>query len=486
MATEIYFTGQSGAIWRYWTDRTLGSRGNFGVVYAAEGSDGIPMAVKVVEKQRPYGVLDDRLLRREVEIGRRVAASGAEMLLPVVDAAETSDSLLLVMVRADGALDDKLRAVRLEEPEVISVMIDLATGLEELRAIRIVHRDLKPANVLLHKGRWKLADFGIARDEEVGTQNLTFIGWGSHPYMAPELWMLESPTGKTDLYAFGCVAYQLVVGQPPYPGDREAAREGHLTSPLPEVPASNSVLKSLIAWLIAKKPGDRPQDAQAVLKRLRSFSLELSPAQIVIRSRLAERAEERSRRAAQRAADKTVRSAAAQGHRQLIMQARADLSEIVKDTFERLRMAAPDATFKTTGPSMYLSAEAVRLRIDFHGDTGSYWPFPSRSDAMVAFGSVLIPGVSENEPPRGLDPENDLDRDLANLIYEKLDGRLVWHSYRLASGALPVPKSILDKPGIKFNLDGTVSVIKPDVPSSTVAEFTAEALLDMFVEALDI
>ena len=105
---------------------------------------------------------------------------------------------------------------------------------------------------------------------------------------------------------------------------------------------------------------------------------------------------------------------------------------------------------------------------------------------MVAFGSVLIPGVSENEPPRGLDPENDLDRDLANLIYEKLDGRLVWHSYRLASGALPVPKSILDKPGIKFNLDGTVSVIKPDVPSSTVAEFTAEALLDMFVEALDI
>src|SRR5215469_9262676 len=102
--TEIYFTGRSGASWRYWTDQPIGRRGNFGAVYAAEGPNGIPMAVKVVEKRRPYSVLDNRLLQREVEIGQRVTASGAEMLLPVVDAAETNDSLLLVMVRADGAL----------------------------------------------------------------------------------------------------------------------------------------------------------------------------------------------------------------------------------------------------------------------------------------------------------------------------------------------------------------------------------------------
>jgi serine/threonine-protein kinase len=45
----------------------------------------------------------------------------------------------------------------------------------------IIHRDLKPANVLRYAGRWKLADFGIARDQEIGTQDPTFVGWGSFP-----------------------------------------------------------------------------------------------------------------------------------------------------------------------------------------------------------------------------------------------------------------------------------------------------------------
>ncbi len=104
MANEVTFTGQSGATWRYWTDQPLGTPGGFGGVYAAEGSDGTPMAVKVVNKQRPSGVLDDRLLRREIDIGKRVVDSGSEMLLPVIDAADANDALLLVMTRAEGAL----------------------------------------------------------------------------------------------------------------------------------------------------------------------------------------------------------------------------------------------------------------------------------------------------------------------------------------------------------------------------------------------
>lgn len=97
MAKEVTFTGQSGTTWRHWTDRLLGTPGGFGRVYAAEDPAGQPMAVKV-EKQRPSGVLDDQLLRREVKIGRRVAESGGDMLLPVVDVADTPDALLLVMV----------------------------------------------------------------------------------------------------------------------------------------------------------------------------------------------------------------------------------------------------------------------------------------------------------------------------------------------------------------------------------------------------
>ena len=342
---EVSFTGQSGAVWRYWTDQPLGTPGFFGAVYAAEGSDGRPMAVKVVSKQHAGGVLDERLLLREVEIGRRVSESSADMLLPVVDAVEASDSLLLVMDRADGPLADK--ATPLKESEVVAVMTDLAAGLEQLREIGVIHRDLKPANVLRHAGHWKLADFGIARDREIGTQDPTFIGMGSYPYMAPELWELKSPTVKTDLYALGCLAFQLLAGRPPYPGNREAARAGHLTIPPPEVPAINILLKNLIARLIAKDPGRRPQDARAVLERLNQVPSPLSPAQQSVASKLVDREAWKSRQAAERAAA----AADTERHRQLYTQACQDMREIVHDALNKLQAIDPDAVFEERFPA---------------------------------------------------------------------------------------------------------------------------------------
>lgn len=161
VADEVPFTGQSGKTWRYWSGKPLGTPGGFGGVYAAEGADGSPMAVKVVKKQRPQGALDDRLLRREIEIGKRVAESGSEMLLPVIDAADAGDALLLVMPLAEGTLADS--TLPMAESEVLPVLVDIATGLQDLHSIAILHRDLKPANVLRHAGRWKLADFGLRR-----------------------------------------------------------------------------------------------------------------------------------------------------------------------------------------------------------------------------------------------------------------------------------------------------------------------------------
>jgi serine/threonine protein kinase len=74
---------------------------------------------------------------------------------------------------------------------------------------------------------------------------------------------LRSPAVKTDLYALGCLGYELLAGAPPYTGDQAAVRAGHLTQAPPEAPCGDSVLKSLIGRLIAKRPEDRPQDARA-------------------------------------------------------------------------------------------------------------------------------------------------------------------------------------------------------------------------------
>ena len=511
---EVCFTGQSGATWRYWTDQRLGE-GSFGAVYAAEGRDGRPMAVKVVQKRR-FGMFDDRLLRREVEIGRRVVESGAEMLLPVVDAADTSDELCLVMERADGALVDLVDKAKaadgLEETEVVSVMTDVAAGLEELHGIGIIHRDLKPANVLWHKGRWKLADFGIARDREIGTQDPTFVGFGSYLYMAREIWELRSPTAWTDLYALGCLAFELLTGSVPYPGNQETARVGHsLMTPLPEVPARDIVLKSLIAKLMDKCPKRRPQNARQVLDRLGVSFLSLSPAQLAIAGRLADRTAEESRLEAQQATYKET----TETRRQSIEGARADLHEIVVDTIERLRMVELDARAKAGKASILLSSDVVRLRMDIWEVTET-WPFPFRGDTMVAAGCVCIPGrpAMTSGPSISGRVAYSLrvpDRILSNLVYEKVDDRLMWQAYRFGTGSggklegrtysafssrdevrrrerRGRPSDVLSGRDVArtraAERRGRPSEL--NVSPRTVAEFTPEVLLEMFVEALDL
>ena len=90
------------------------------------------------------------------------------------------------MDRADSSLSDQV--VPIGELEAIAVMKDVAIALQQLHAIGIIHRDLKPANILRHNGRWKLADFGIAHDEEIGSQGVTFKGWGTREYMRLSFW----------------------------------------------------------------------------------------------------------------------------------------------------------------------------------------------------------------------------------------------------------------------------------------------------------
>ena len=107
----------------------------------------------------PVGSDDDRLLRREIDIGKRVADSGSEMLLPVIDTADAGDALLLVMPLADGTL--AATPVPMGEAEVVPVLVNIATGLQDLHSIGIIHRDFKPVNslgvVLEAAGRFRLA-----------------------------------------------------------------------------------------------------------------------------------------------------------------------------------------------------------------------------------------------------------------------------------------------------------------------------------------
>jgi hypothetical protein len=489
VTSEVIFTGQSGATWRYWIDQPLGAPGGFGAVYAAEAEDGTPMAVKVVQKQRPSGTLDDRLVRREIDIGRRVSESDSDMLLPVLDAADTGDMLLLVMTRAGEALTRT--AIPAGEPEVMSVMADVATGLQQLHSIGIIHRDLKPANILRHHDRWKLADFGIARDQEIGTQDPTFIGWGSPPYMAPELWEGKSPTVKTDLYALGCLGYELLASVPPYSGDQAAIRIGHLTQTPADIPCSNVTLKNLISRLLAKNPGDRPQDARAVLDRLHRALLLRNPVQEAIARGLGAHAREKDRAAAAQA----TADEAAKTRRQQVAQAKADLREILNDALEDLQTIEPDATFRSDPDGILtLSTADVRLRIDIWEDMTAYEPVAN--DTMILVGCVAItnPRFAAKLNSGNLVYEHTLRS--ANLVYEQTGGRLGWQVYKFRNGVVPPNKYPYGPYGRTHGLRDThffnpqirYSMIHGGIQawSKTIEPLTADAALELFQEGVDL
>jgi hypothetical protein len=482
------FTGQSGRTWRYWESRPLGTPGGFGGVYAAEAADGSPVAVKMLKKQRPQGALDERLLRREIEIGKRVAESGSDMLLPVIDAADVGDALLLVMSQAEGgALADA--SLPLGEAEAVPVLVDIATGLQDLHAILILHRDLKPANVLCHSGRWKLADFGIARDQEIGTQDPTFAGGGTPCYMAPELWELKSPTVKTDLYALGCLGYELLAGVQPYTGDLMAIRAGHLTQAPPQAPCSDAVLRNLIGRLMAKRSEDRPQDARAVLERLRRALVDRGSVQEAIVQGLGAHAAEQARTAA----EQSMAQAADGARRQLVALARADLREIVSDALSDLQAVEPDAASGEQGdergwvePSFILTAGDVGLRINLweRREPGRSVQ-PVQDDTMVLVGCVMI------NNPRHTVPLNS-----ANLVYEQVGDRLAWQIYKFAGGGNPDTYRYgpywrthgLSERAF-FDPRERLQMIHPAMFHpwiKTVTLLTAETLLGLFQEAVDL
>lgn len=160
---------------------------------------------------------------------------------------------------------------KLRIEEALEFGWQLCSALQYIHNHGIVHRDLKPSNIYLnHAGLIKLGDFRIAIDTgatEITDQGLTV---GSYLYMAPEQIRGErSISYQADLYAVGCLLFELVTGKPPYEG-RNLARifHQHLSAEPPSarerVAECPEVLDDLIQRLLSKDPDDRPINARSI------------------------------------------------------------------------------------------------------------------------------------------------------------------------------------------------------------------------------
>lgn len=221
----------------------------------------------------------------------RLAASLQQAnIVPLLSVSETPGLPWYTMPFVEGeSLRARLRndggATGLPIAEVLGILRDVCRALAYAHARGIVHRDIKPDNVLLSGGTAVVTDFGIAKAIGVAqnsdaTLTLTRDGHsvGSPAYMAPEQIAADpSIDGRADLYALGCLAYELLTGHPPFanlpPAQVLAAHLGSTPAPIGSRRADTpSELAKLVQQCLAKNPAERPQSASDVLAQLEGIS----------------------------------------------------------------------------------------------------------------------------------------------------------------------------------------------------------------------
>jgi tetratricopeptide (TPR) repeat protein len=253
---------------RYAIEGELG-RGGMALVFRARDlrHDRL-VALKVVRPELASVVGRERFLR-EIQVAAKLQHAN---IVPVHDSGEADNTLYYVMPYVEGeSLGARLRREgQLPIDDALEIARDVASALSYAHDRNIVHRDIKPENILLSGGRALVADFGIARAFGVGADaRLTETGLaiGTPAYMSP-----EQATGsgeldaRTDIYALGCVLYEMLAGEAPYTGpSAQAILAKRFIEPIPHVrTVRESVppgLEQAITKALAKTPVDRFQTA---------------------------------------------------------------------------------------------------------------------------------------------------------------------------------------------------------------------------------
>lgn len=243
--------------------------GATGVVYAALDEGGERVALKMLRPERTQDSVARARFLREA----RVAASiDSRHVVPILDIVETGDTLCLVMPFFERSLAG---AAPLELGEVVRLAGHAAQGLDALHAASVLHRDVKPSNVLLDADRSAaLSDFGLARMVDSTRVTETGVLLGTPHYLAPELVAGGDATVESDIYALGCVLYELVTGRPPYADATRPAEIGfaHLVEDVPDArdhrPGLPVDVSVALAAALAKDPAERPTSATALARML--------------------------------------------------------------------------------------------------------------------------------------------------------------------------------------------------------------------------
>jgi eukaryotic-like serine/threonine-protein kinase len=259
-------------------DSVLGG-GAFGTVYRGRqlGLDR-PVAIKVPTSAIVADPVMAKRFAREARSAARITHPGVVAIYAVGELDDGRPYLAMEFVDGES-LDKILTGGPLPPERALSIIRAISAALAETHAADVVHRDLKPSNIVWRRDRHgddriTIVDFGIAASKPGTTADATRLTHngliGTPNYMSPEQAHGDDVDARSDLYAVGCLLFELVTNAPPFEGTGIEVLLAHLGRPAPvpseRHPGVPAAIDELCARLLAKKPEDRPQNADAVVE----------------------------------------------------------------------------------------------------------------------------------------------------------------------------------------------------------------------------
>ena len=264
---------------RYTIERELGAGGMATVYLAQDVRHDRKVALKVLRPELAAVIGAERFLH---EI-KTTANLQHPHILPLHDSGTVDGTVFYVMPYVQGeSLRDRLnREKQLPINDALRITREIASALDYAHRHGVIHRDIKPENILLHDGQALVADFGIALAASSGggaRMTETGMSLGTPSYMSPEQAMGERTLdARTDVYALGCVLYEMLTGEPPFTGPTAQAIVARVLTSKPEAVTTRRHtvpphIDAVIAVALEKLPADRFASASEFANALENAS----------------------------------------------------------------------------------------------------------------------------------------------------------------------------------------------------------------------
>ena len=272
---------------RYQLTRQVANGGMASVYEAIDTRLDRKVAVKIMH---PHLAQDEAFVNRFIREAKAAAALSHPNIVAVQDQGWNQNGVPAVFIVMELIEGHTLREYlnergRFEIKDAINYLTPILSALAAAHDLGIVHRDMKPENILISKeGRVKIADFGLARGELIGSTMTaeSSVVLGSVSYLSPEQVQRGVADSRSDVYAVGIVAFEMLTGEKPFTGDSPIQiAYMHVNQEIPSLRSKRKEIPEALDTLISKAtdrdPDKRPRTAGEFLKALESIQSEIDP-----------------------------------------------------------------------------------------------------------------------------------------------------------------------------------------------------------------